>query len=133
MFDVQGVTIQAPLQKVFSYIADADKLPLWTNAFSLVKNGKAMLQTPNGKIEIGLAVQASEEQGTIDWWMTFPDGNIAKAYSRVVPLDSQSCAYTFVLTPPPVPLELLEGALAEQSLTLAKELAKVKSLLENQA
>lgn len=132
MFDVQGVTIQAPLQKVFSYIADAARLPEWTNAFSSVSNGKAMLQTPNGQVEIGLDVLVSKQQGTIDWLMKFPDGSIATAYSRVSPLDSGKCAYTFVLTPPPVPLEMLEGALEEQSKTLAKELGKLKIILENQ-
>lgn len=133
MFDVQGITIQAPPQQVFSYIADAAKLPLWTNAFSSVGNGKAMLQTPNGKVEISLDVQASEQHGTVDWLMTFPDGSNAMAYSRVMQLDPQRSAYTFVLTPPPVPLEMLEGALEEQSRTLAQELNKLKSLLENRA
>ena len=133
MFDVQGVTIQSPLQNVFPYIADAAKLPEWTNAFSSVGNGKALLQTPNGKVEIGLEVRSSAQHGTVDWRMTFPDGNVATAFSRVVPLDSESCAYTFVLLPPPVPLEMLEGVLAEQSLTLTRELKELKSLLENKA
>lgn len=133
MFDVQGVTIRAPLQNVFPYIADAAKLPEWTNAFSSVGNGKAMMQTPKGKVEIELEVLSSAQHGTIDWLMTFPDGNVATAYSRVVPLDSESCAYSFVLLLPPVPLEMLEGVLAEQSVTLTRELNELKLLLEKRA
>lgn len=131
MFDVQGVTIHVPLQKAFAYISDAAQLPQWTKAFPSVGNGKAMLQTPNGQIEIDLAVLVSEQHGTVDWLMTFPDGGVATAYSRMLPLDAKSCAYTFVLMQPPVPPEMLEAALAEQSRTLAQELQKLKSILEN--
>ena len=88
------------------------------------------MRTPNGEIEIGLVVQASEEQGTVDWLMTFPDGSVATAFSRVVELDPQSCVFTFVLTPPPVPLEQLEGALEAQSRTLVEELRNLKRILE---
>jgi hypothetical protein len=83
-YDVQSIEIRAPFEKTFNYIADAKKLPEWTSAFKTVSNGQAVMQTPNGSVEIALAVNASREQGTIDWIMTFPDGSVAKAYSRVV-------------------------------------------------
>lgn len=130
MFDVQGIHLKATQQRTFEFIADPALLPKWTNAFASVNNGKAVLRTPAGEVEIGLEVKASAEQGTIDWLMKFPDGNVAVAYSRVVALDSKSCVYTFVLTPPPVPLEQLEGALEAQSHTLAEELQKLKEILE---
>jgi hypothetical protein len=38
--------------------------------------------------------------------------------------------YSFVLPSPPVPLEQLEGTLAEQSKALANELARLAHLLE---
>lgn len=131
MFDVQGIDLQTTQKQAFSYIADPAQLPQWTSAFASVTNGKAVLRTPNGEVEIDLVVQSSEEQGTIDWLMTFPDSSVATAFSRVVKLDSKNCVYTFVLTPPPVPLELLEGALEAQSRTLAEELQKLKNILEN--
>ena len=62
--------------------------------------------------------------------MTFPDGSVATAFSRVVEIDATSCVYSFVLTPPPVPLEQLEGALEAQSRTLAEELARLKQVVE---
>ncbi len=130
MFNVQGIHLQTTEQQAFSYIADPSHLPQWTHAFASANNDKAVLRTPTGEIEIGLDVKASLEQGTIDWLMKFPDGSVAAAYSRVVALDSKSCVYTFVLTPPPLPLEQLEGALEAQASTLSKELQNLKELLE---
>jgi len=130
MFDMQGIDIQTPRGRAYFYIADPKHLPQWTNAFASVANGKAVMRTANGEIGVDLAVQSSEEQGTIDWHMTFPDGSVATAFSRVVKLDSKSCIFGFVLTPPPVPLEQLEGALEAQSRTLAEELRSLKRILE---
>lgn len=130
-FDVQGIDLHTTQRRAFTYIADPMHLPQWTSAFTSVESGRAVLRTPSGEAEIGLVVQSSEENGTVDWLMTFPDGSVAKAFSRVVKLDSENCVYTFVLTPPPVPLEQLEGALKAQSLTLAEELKSLKRILEH--
>jgi hypothetical protein len=62
--------------------------------------------------------------------MTFPDGNVARAYSRVVADGADSCIYSFILTRPPVPLERIEGALEEQSQTLREELRNLRAILE---
>ena len=129
-FDVQGVDLHTTQKEAFSYIADPMHLPQWTNAFASVTGRRAVMRTPNGEIEIDLMVRSSEEQGTVDWFMTFPDGSVATAFSRVVELDPEHCAYTFVLTPPPVPLEQLEGTLKEQSRILAEELQNLKRILE---
>ena len=129
-FDVQGIELQATQERAFSYIADPAHLPQWTSAFASVANGRAVMRTPNGEVEIGLTVESSAEHGTVDWVMTFPDGSVATAFSRVVKLDLKSCVFTFVLTPPPVPLEQLEGALEAQSRTLAEELQNLKRILE---
>jgi len=129
-FDVQGVDLHTTREMAFSYIADPMHLPQWTNAFASVTGRRAVMRTPNGEIEIDLMVRSSEEQGTVDWFMTFPDGSVATAFSRVVELDPEHCAYTFVLTPPPVPLEQLEGTLKEQSRILAEELQNLKRILE---
>ena len=90
----------------------------------------AVMRTPQGRVEVGLETLASPDQGTIDWRITFPDGSVARAYSRVVELDPGRCAYTFVLMAPPVPLQDLEGALEVQSKTLARELVTLKGILE---
>lgn len=130
-FDAQNIEIRAPVGKVFDYVAKAKNLPAWTNAFKNTAPGRATLQTPNGIVEIGLEVNASRERCTIDWVLTFPDGTEAKAYSRVIPLGADRSVYSFVLLPPPVPLEKLEGALEEQSGILREELAKLASIIGN--
>ena len=130
-FDVQGIDLAVPRSKAFAFIADPAQLPKWTNAFASVTSGRAVMRTPSGEVTIDLEVQASAEQGTVDWRMTFPDHSVATAFSRVVELDRHRCIFSFVLTPPPVPLEQLEGTLKAQSRTLAEELTKLKDILEH--
>lgn len=129
-FDVQGIDLAVPQGQAFAFIADPAKLPKWTSAFASVSAGRAVMRTPSGEVTIDLVVQASAEQGTVDWRMTFPDHSVATAFSRVVALDRDRCIFSFVLTPPPVPLEQLEGTLKAQSRTLAEELRKLKGILE---
>jgi hypothetical protein len=129
-FDVQGIDLRVPRDRAFAYIADPARLPAWTSAFASVAGGRAVLRTPSGEVEIALGVDASPDRGTVDWHMTFPDGSVASAYSRLVRTGREACVFSFVLTPPPVPLEQLEGALEAQSRTLAEELRKLKGLLE---
>lgn len=130
-FDVQGIDLNVSRSKAFAFIADAAQLPRWTNAFASVTAGRAVMRTPSGEVVIDLGVQASAEHGTVDWRMTFPDRSVATAFSRVVEVDRNCCVFSFVLTPPPVPLEELEGALEAQSRTLAEELKKLKEILEH--
>jgi hypothetical protein len=127
-FDVQTVELQAPFEVALRYIADPRRLPEWTNAFRSVSNGRAQLVTPRGAVEVGLTVDVVREAGTVDWTMTFPDGTVGRAFSRLVDTGSRRL-YTFVLLAPPVALEELEGALAEQSRTLREELATLQDQL----
>jgi hypothetical protein len=132
-FDVQTVEINAQFDKTFNYIAEADNLTQWTSAFKSVSEGHALMQTPSGSIEVALIVNASSKQGTIDWVMTFPDGTVATAYSRVVEAGNQKSIYSFLLLPPPVPLEQLEGALEEQAQSLREELTRLCTILSEKA
>jgi len=128
-FDVQTIEIEAPFDVVFHYLADPGTLPEWTHAFRSVSAGRATLATPSGSVEVGLEVRAVRAAGTIDWFMTFPDGTLGTAFSRVMPIRADRTLYSFVLLGPPVRLEQLEGALAEQVKTLQGELATLKRRL----
>lgn len=128
-FDVQAIEIAAPFEAAFRYVADPRTLPEWTHAFRSVADGRAVLATPKGSVEVGLEVRASRESGTVDWIMTFPDGSVGKAFSRLVALGADRSVYSFVLLAPPVPLEQVEGALAEQSRVLKEELATLQRRL----
>ncbi len=129
-FDVQSIAVDRPAAAVFGFIADPGNLQRWTNAFSRADATSADLVTPNGTVPIKLDTIAVEATGTVDWKMTFPDGAVGLAFSRVTPDGKDKCVYSFVLMAPPVPLEMLEGALGAQMATLAKELKALKTLLE---
>jgi hypothetical protein len=127
---VQSVLIDAPVSKVFDFIADPLNLPRWTSAFKKADQHYALLSTPMGEIEIELLTKSSKATGTIDWHMKMPDGNIGKAYSRVVEDPDGRSIYSFVLLAPPVPVEKIEGTLAEQEVILSNELKNLNRILE---
>lgn len=129
-FDVQSVGIERPAMAVYQFLADPRNLPKWTNAFKRADETSAELATPNGAVPIQLKSFADARSATIDWEMTFPDGAVGTAYSRVTPDGEARSVYAFVLMAPPVPLEAIEGALGEQMQILAEELTTLKSLLE---
>ena len=131
LFDVKNVALAVPFDTAFDYIADMTRLPEWTNAFAEVsKDGKALMRTPEGEVGVQLEDTLNRNDGVIDTKMTFPDGSVATAYSRLIALGDDSCVYSFVLTPPPVALEELEGALSEQAEILEQELQTLKAKLE---
>jgi hypothetical protein len=125
--DVQSISIAKPRAAVFAYIADPTNLPKWTNAFKSADAESAELVTPNGAVPIKLETRVSAEQGTVDWIMTFPDGAKGAAYSRVIEDSDDTSIYSFVLMAPPVPLEMLEGALEDQKKILAEELVSLRA------
>lgn len=129
-FDLQGMEIRADFQAAFAYIANPENLPQWAHAFKSVDKGRAVLQTPRGSTEIRLRTASSATHGTVDWTLEFPDGEIARAFSRVVQHRDGAVLYTFTLLAPPVPLEMVEGALAQQSGTLGEELIRLRQILE---
>jgi hypothetical protein len=133
LFAVRKVALAVALDTAFDYLSDTGNLPEWTNAFESVNNdGSAVMQTPDDTVTVQLSIILERSNGIIDWKMVFPDGSIAQAYSRLIKLSKESCAYIFILTPPPVALALLEGALAQQEVILEKELQSLKAILEKQ-
>jgi hypothetical protein len=129
-FDVQAIDIYRPANFVFDYVAQPANLPQWTHAFTRADATSADMATPNGALAIGLATSVDRQRGTIDWAMTMPDGSTGHAFSRVTPDGHERAIYSFVLMAPPVPLEMLEGALTAQIAILAEELVSLKANLE---
>jgi len=130
-YDVQSIEMDVAPRKAFDVIADPTQLPRWAEAFESADRTSARLRTPDGVVPISLVTDALAAAGTIDWQMTFPDGTVARAHSRVVGLGHGRSVYTFVLHAPPVPLEAIEGALEAQRVTLGRELQRLKVLLEH--
>lgn len=130
MFDVQGIEIMATPDQVFEFVREPRNLPRWAEAFVSAGDDRARLETPAGAVDIALDVSADAGTGAVDWRLTFPDGGIGLAQSRVTGTTRGTCIYSFVLHAPPVALEQVEGALEAQSATLRCELATLKSLME---
>jgi hypothetical protein len=133
LFDVQGIEIAATADTVFGFVREPKNLPRWAKAFKEVGDARALLETPSGSVEVGLRTDVNPAARTVDWRLEFPDRSVALAQSRVTDASRAGCIYTFVLHAPPVPLEQIEGALEQQSLTLREELATLKSLMERTA
>jgi hypothetical protein len=130
MFDVQGVEILAPGGKVFEFLRKPENLPRWAHAFVSAGDGRARLETPAGAVDVALSVSADPETGVVDWSLSFPDGSVGVAQSRVTETTRGTSIYTFVLHAPPVALEHVEGALDAQRAQLRSELTTLKSLME---
>lgn len=131
-FDVQSIGINAKPDQVFDFIAEPTNVPKWALGFSEVNGETALMETPNGKLKVGMRMIVNKDLGTIDTIMTMPDGSVGKVFSRVTENDhGNSAVFTFVLLAPPVPLEEVEGTLEEQKKQLAEELQLLKQILEN--
>jgi hypothetical protein len=130
MFDVQSIEILAPRGRVFEFLRRPENLPRWAHAFVSAGGGRARLETPAGAVDVALSVSADAETGVVDWSLSFPDGNVGVAQSRVTETTRGTCIYSFVLHAPPVALELIEGALEAQRALLRSELTTLKSLME---
>jgi len=129
-FDVQGIEITAPPSQVFEFLREPANLPHWAHAFVSAAGGRARLETPAGAVDVDLDVSADAATGVVDWRLSFADGSIGVAQSRVTATTRGTCIYSFVLHAPPVPLEQVEGALEAQRVRLRSELATLKALME---
>lgn len=116
--------------KVFEFLKQPANLPRWAQAFASAGDGRARLETPSGAVDVGLGVSADADAGTVDWHLTFPDGTIGLAQSRVTETSRGTCIYSFVLHAPSGSLEKIEGELDAQRALLQAELATLKSLME---
>lgn len=130
-YDVQSIHISATRDQVHAFVSKPENLPKWTHAFAYADSNQAEMRTPSGSIRVALKTESHSEAGTVDWHMGMPDGSVGHAFSRVTVDGKNASIFSFVLMAPPVPLERLEGALAEQMKTLASELKNLKGIIES--
>lgn len=130
-YDIQSIHIRATRDQVFEFVSKPENLPKWTHAFAQADSKRAEMRTPSGLLQVTLKSESHPEAGTIDWHMGMPDGSVGHAYSRVTADGNNASIFSFVLMAPPVPLEQLEGALAEQMKMLSLELKTLKEVVES--
>lgn len=130
-FILEGISIGRPAADVFKFVGNRHTLPLWTKAFKKVTPTGADYETPGGTVPIGLEVISDPGTGIVDWIMKFPDGNVARAFGRVVAEDAARANMQFFFAPP-LPEELRVEMLAKLSVTIREEFAVLKKTLEQQ-
>ena len=129
-FILEGISIDRPATDVFKFVSDRYTLPTWTKAFKKVTTDGADYETPGGTVPIGLDVIADRDTGTVDWVMTFPDGNIARAFGRVVAEESSARASVQFFFAPTLPPDARAATLEHLSAIIREEFTVLKQTLE---
>ncbi|HEV7380209.1 MAG TPA: hypothetical protein VGN64_10470 [Dyadobacter sp.] len=129
-FEVLSIGIDTDYDTAFSYVADSNKLPEWTNQFVSVDGSSAKFDTLNGVMDVEFKTIASRESGTIDWALTLPDGSVGYAYSRLT-RNVQGVIYAFNFIVPLQPADAWKEADEKQTDNIKNELTNLKAALEN--
>ena len=53
-FFVESITLNVDASCAYDYIRNPANLPRWTNAFHSISDNSAVMETPKGRIEVGL-------------------------------------------------------------------------------
>jgi hypothetical protein len=129
--DTRSVSIKAPADLVFEFVADPENLPRWAVGFCRSirpgTNGEWVVSTSQGDISVRYV--ADPALGVVDFHMFPAPGVEAIAFSRVLP-SGDGAEYVFTqLQPIGMPDEAFEG----QVRALIEELQLLKGLLQAQA
>jgi len=122
------VSINAPIDRVFAFLADAANWPKW--AIVNVKSVKRAddqwwnMETPAGMAK--LRIRANAEFGILDHDFNAPDASWTVP-SRVVP-NGSGCEFMITFFQPPA---FSRQFFEEQAVLVDKELAQLKSLMES--
>jgi hypothetical protein len=125
--DTRTISIDAPAEKVFTFVADAENLPRWAVGFAknVHRSGDGWtVETGGGSVELN--IDADSRTRNVDYWMTPAPGVRALAASRVIPRGS-GCEYVFTqFQSDGMPDEAFDKSVQ----TLKHELTVLKALLE---
>ena len=124
-----SVEIDAPAERVFSFLSNIENLPTWAIEFcrELKKeNGKYKLVSCDPAVgEIFFAIEADPRTGVIDMFAGPDEEQMGTFPTRVVSLPGDRSAYVFTMTQAPgMPAELFEA----QYESLQRELEHLQTL-----
>ena len=123
----KSVSIDAPVERVFSFLADAANWPRWAvvNVLSVTpaEDGWWHMQTPNGAAK--LRVRPNESSGTLDHDFHSPEAQWTVP-ARVVP-NGSGTLFTITFFQPPV---FSDDFFDQQTALVERELSTLKQLLE---
>jgi hypothetical protein len=123
-----SISIASPPEKVFEFVADPEKLPVWAIGFCREianEDGRWIVTTPSGQ-RIPMQQVANRELGILDGSWELGPSVEGRSYTRVVP-NGDGADYVFTMVQAPgQPDEVFEA----QSEELARELTVLKAHLE---
>jgi hypothetical protein len=128
-FILEGISIDRPAADVFRFVSDRYTLPRWTKAFKKITSDGALYETPASTLSIGLDVIADSHSGVVDWVMKLPDGNVNRAFGRVV-AENETRANVQFFFAPALPPAGREEAIERLSATIREEFAVLKQSVE---
>jgi len=128
-YAVLETEIEAPYNKVFSYIANPENLPEWALLFEHADQHSAVIDFPEGKSKIRMETKTNDS-GVIDWHMHMPNGQIEIAHSRVSELPNGNSLYIFAFNvPSQVSDDHVEETLKAQKELVTEELGNLRKIL----
>ena len=125
--DTKTVSIEAPGDRVVTFLADPRNLPRWAVGFA-----KAVHDTPHGWVVLtgaglmGIRIDSDVRRGTVDFRMEPAPGVEVLAASRVVPRGTGSELVFTQFQAPDMP----DDVFAKNIQALTHELTVLKALLE---
>jgi uncharacterized protein YndB with AHSA1/START domain len=125
--DTRSISIDAPADLVFSLVSDPANLPRWAVGFALgVRQEGGQWYVRTGGRELRLRLEADEQSGVVDFWIS--DGSAAEglAASRVIPRGA-GAEYVFTQFQAP---GMPDEAFARSVHALQHELQVLKALAE---
>jgi hypothetical protein len=104
----------APKERVFSFLADVENLPLWATEFAReLKLVDGKHKVVNGLGEFFFRIEADAETGVVDMLAGPDEERLGLFPARVVPLGEDASAFTFTMFQAPgQPDEQFEGQYA---------------------
>src|SRR5262249_25890290 len=122
------ITIDAPRDDVFAFLADGANLPRWAPNFATAvrPDGDGWI-VDQGTGELRVALPANRELGTIDLVITLPSGARRAVYLRVLP-NGDGAEFLFTLFHSD---SRSDDDVARQNAEVAEELRRAKALCES--
>jgi hypothetical protein len=127
-----AVTIEAPADHVFDFLAEPENLPRWAVGFARAirpanDSGDWIVTTGQGEVQIRFVTDRA--MGAIDFYISPAPGLEAAAFSRVVP-NGEGAEYVFTQFQT---LGMPDHVFEQQVYTLGKELQLLRELMAARA
>jgi hypothetical protein len=128
--DTRTITIDVAPAEVFAFVADPANLPRYATGFAkaIRPDGAGWLVDVGGS-EIALRAATNPALGTVDYYMTSPQGAESTVFTRVLP-NGAGAEYVFTLF---LPDSASDADVDSQAEVLAAELRVLKQLCQREA